>query len=78
MVQHIVCESVLVLLNIWMVLISYLGLEMGILTDISWCLSVRPGKHSNSGRPGMGLDSFFSNSNSLLTSNPSINAICER
>jgi hypothetical protein len=30
----VVYESVLVLLNIWMVLISYLGLEMGILTDI--------------------------------------------
>jgi len=51
MVERIVCESVLVLLKIWMILISYLGLYMSILTDISWCFSVLPGKHRNSGRP---------------------------
>jgi hypothetical protein len=33
-VERIFGESVLVLLNIWFILISYFGLEMGILTDI--------------------------------------------
>jgi len=65
-VEHNFCESVLVLLKIWLVLTSCLGLEMGTLTDISWCFSVRPGKHRNSGRP-----IHYS------TSNPSISAIWE-